>query len=103
MKIQGDDLRDLQAMIRQTVDELGQEQIEQHIDTIIHDARVKDHTKRLCFDILYASDRADRNEIIPRIYKYANDDHIFTALKAALRPQIGTLRQKLGARHSAHA
>ena len=34
--------------------------------------------QRFCFDLLYC---AGVPELIREIYKYANDDHIFTALK----------------------
>ena len=40
--------------------------------------KVKDLTMRFCFDVLHA---ANVPELINEIYEYANDSHIFTALK----------------------
>jgi len=40
--------------------------------------KVKDLQKRFCFDMLYAS---NVSELVDDIYDYANDDHIYTALK----------------------
>ena len=40
--------------------------------------KVKDLQKRFCFDMLYASNIP---ELVNEIYDYANDDHIYTALK----------------------
>lgn len=42
-------------------------------------SKVKDLQKRFCWDCLYAL--PDSMYLINEIYKYANDDHIFTALK----------------------
>ena len=40
--------------------------------------KVKDLQKRFCFDLLHA---ANVSELVHEIYEYANDDHIFAALK----------------------
>jgi len=40
--------------------------------------KVRQLQRRFCFDMLYA---ANISELINEIYEYANDDHIFTALK----------------------
>lgn len=42
-------------------------------------AEVYDLQKRFCWDCLYAI--PESMKLIDEIYKYANDDHIFTALK----------------------
>jgi len=41
-------------------------------------SKVKDLQKRFCFDMLYASNIP---ELVDEIYDYANNDHIYTALK----------------------
>ena len=41
--------------------------------------KVKDLQKRLCFDLLYT---AQVKGLLDEIYLYANDSHIFTALKS---------------------
>lgn len=45
---------------------------------------VKDLQMRFCFDMLY---RANVTDLMKELYTYLNDDHIYTALKAAL-PKI---------------
>ena len=42
--------------------------------------RVKDLQKRFCFDLLHAADM--HRYVCDVIYKYANDAHLYTALKA---------------------
>ena len=40
--------------------------------------KVKDLQKRFCFDMMYT---ANIPELLNEVYEYANDDHIYTALK----------------------
>jgi len=40
--------------------------------------KVKDLQKRFCFDLLHA---ANVSELVNEIYEYANNEHIYTALK----------------------
>lgn len=42
---------------------------------------VKVLQKRFCFDVLYAANTYD---LVREIYEYADDDHIYSALKAIL-------------------
>jgi len=44
----------------------------------------KDHKMRFCFDCFYAIPYSWRDWFMPRFYKYANDDHLYTALKKIL-------------------
>ena len=41
--------------------------------------KVQDLQKRLCFDLMYYSGLT--NFVCSNIYKYANDEHLYTALK----------------------
>lgn len=44
--------------------------------------RVKDLNKRFRWDLLWMGDGATRRAWFDRVYKYANDDHIDTALRS---------------------
>lgn len=54
---------------------------------IINDYIIKkignDHTKRACFDVLYASNLS--NFICKELYSYMNDDHIYSAIKKIMQ------------------
>jgi len=43
-------------------------------------SKVKDLQKRFCFDILYGSGL--NSFVCDTLYKYMNDDHLYTALKS---------------------
>jgi hypothetical protein len=44
----------------------------------------KDPLRLLCFNVFYQLDITWRNAFLTEFYKYANDDHLFTALKQIL-------------------
>ena len=44
----------------------------------------KDHKKRFCFDCFYAIDFSWPDSFMKEFYEYANDDHLYTALKKIL-------------------
>jgi hypothetical protein len=48
--------------------------------------RVKDLNKRYRWDLLWAADRAKTSLWTARVYDYANDAHIDTALRALVAP-----------------
>ena len=48
-------------------------------------APYKDLNKRVRWDIFYIAIRKETNDLITNIYKYANDDHIDTALRSIFK------------------
>ena len=44
----------------------------------------KDHKMRFCFDCFYAIPYSWRDSFIQEFYEYANDDHLYSALKKIL-------------------
>ena len=76
--------------IQRYINKFGKERIEGHLEAIRNDPRVKDLTKRLCFDVMYRSELGNPTCItIDAIYEYANDDHIYTALKYIIVNEMG--------------
>lgn len=86
MKITTDHYNQLSDAIEHAiVNAGGRERIEAHKTALSNDSRVKDSAMRLRWDILYAIPQAIRQPLIDELYKYMNDSHIDTALKAILK------------------
>jgi hypothetical protein len=76
--------------IQRYINQYGKENIEKHLKSIRNDKRIKDLTKRLCFDVMYRSELGSPTCCtIDDIYRYANDDHIYTALKHIIVNEMG--------------
>ena len=82
MKVKPEHLAALKVKIDTFIGECG------GWDTIVYDYenglfaradKVKDLQKRFCFDVMNYAGTYDE---VQRVYEYANDDHLFTALKA---------------------
>jgi hypothetical protein len=78
---QSNDYADLKNAIVEMVEQRTYEMIAEHKKSLLNDERVKDINKRFRWDLLWAIPHKIRLEITDRIYKYANDDHVDTALK----------------------
>jgi hypothetical protein len=59
----------------------------------VRSEKCKDKKMRFCFDmfsiIIYG-----QSELLHEIYKYANDENIYSFLKRELQPQISIINQK---------
>ena len=76
--------------IKRYIEHFGKNNIEKQLSSIRNDPRIKDLTKRLCFDVMYRSELGSPTCFtIDDIYKYANDDHIYTALKHIIVKELG--------------
>jgi len=62
--------------------------MEAYLAEVQSDPRVKDAHKRMRWDLLHASTLSS-NWIVDNLYQYADDSHIDTALKAAMKELRG--------------
>lgn len=85
MKITGTDFTDLQSAILDTMMDIGAPKLAAYRKALETDNRVKDVNKRYRWDILFAVPSSRRNPIMNRLYAYANDEHIDTALRAIVK------------------
>lgn len=85
MKITGQDFDALRVAIVETVMGIGVDRLAAHKEAIAADPRVKDAAKRYRWDVLFAVPVAIRSPLMNRLYQYANDEHIDTALRAILK------------------
>ena len=80
-KLNPSDITNLEKLLSTIADD----KILAHKEHLLTDTKVKDQSRRLCFDVLYATDLKDRQSVvIESIYVYANDDHLYTAVKHIL-------------------
>ena len=79
MKITDEHYNQLKAMIAPLKDKLPA-----HREYIIAEGKAKDVDKRLRWDALYSA-KGGNQFICDNLYKYLNDDHIDTALKAIMK------------------
>ena len=75
------DYLELKQAVIGLLNEITIEELLLHKQALAKDLSIKDHHKRFRWNLLYAINRDIRTPIIDRIYSYANDDHIDTALK----------------------
>lgn len=82
MKIKPEHLQYMKAEIDATLATHGADAlVTAYSNGEFHNAdKVKDLQKRFCFDLLYGAGLA--SWVCDNVYSYANDDHLFTALKA---------------------
>ncbi len=59
--------------------------IASHREAIVREGKAKDVDKRVRWDLLWAIPRDVRTPLVDAIYRYANDDHLDTALRAIVR------------------
>ena len=80
MKIYPEHYDALKQAVQDTFEEYGKENViaDYEQGKFARADKVKDIQKRFCFDILHA---ACVDDLLAEIHEYANNDHIFTALK----------------------
>lgn len=81
MKISKQDYINLKEAIINVVVDRTYRVISEHKIKLRSDERVQNINKRFRFDLLWAIPGEERIKIMDNIYKYANDDHLDTALK----------------------
>jgi len=90
MKITNNDFKQLSDEFQKFVSSMGEEKFKEVAKnckkTFTEYPRVKIPFKRFCFDVFYALPRSFRDEWTRKVYAYANDDNIFTALKKLITP-----------------
>ena len=69
---------------------LDREAVNKHAEAVLSEGKFKDYGKRMRWDLLHASKLSSRsadnfNFVCDVLYKYANDEHIDTALKNIVR------------------
>jgi protoheme ferro-lyase len=80
MKITKDDYDELLLEFQRV---MLRNNIPRYVDNLRADPRVQDINKRLRWDMFWAIPKEVRDPLMDRIYTYANDTHLDTALKRA--------------------
>lgn len=73
--------------LKQAIANISPEKVNRHREQLKGDHRVHDVEKRLRWDLMYAAGLTQF--LCSTLYKYANDDHIDTALKQAMKEIFG--------------
>jgi hypothetical protein len=81
MKMQADHFNQLQKMIAEKIDALGDLQP----FFVRYEKNGGNWKRRFCWDTLYAVPFETRRRWFDEVYKYANDDHIDTALRKIMK------------------
>jgi len=85
MKMRAEHHAELRDRIAEYVAECGAERIAEYAEALKLDESVKDRGKRLRWDLLYVQPQAWRFDWFDRVYPYANDSHVDTALRSVMR------------------
>jgi hypothetical protein len=80
MRVKKEDYDALKAAIDACLLSVGESELVEHYESgrFLNSDKVHDLQKRFCWDVVY---RAALGRVCIGIYEYANDDHIYTALK----------------------
>jgi len=84
MKVKKHDYNELRDAIHNRVNELTREKIKEHKMSLIN-SNTGDISKKFRWNLLWAVSFPVRQVIVDRIYQYANDNHIDTALKSIIK------------------
>ena len=84
MKLTADHYAELQGMMDTVVDGMGRNRIKVYHSNMVSTCK-GDPSKRTRWDLLWMVNHADRTPWFDKVYKYANDDHIDTALRAYVK------------------
>lgn len=93
MKIKPEHFKEMSSIINNFLDQNGREKIINDYETgnFPRADKVKDLQTRFVFDLWYNSGAA--NLINPKIYEYADDTHVLTALKQ-ICPKLNPRQEK---------
>ena len=80
MKIKKEDYE----VIKAAISKVNKEALKKHIEAVKVSGNYKDLDTRINWDILWASELG-KGEFLRGLYSYANDEHINTALKSAVK------------------
>ena len=74
-------------VIKQALAELPKDKVLEHAQNVKNAGKFKDFGLRMRWDLLWASKigKGDNSFMMDTIYPYANDEHIDTALKTAVK------------------